>query len=111
MIRYRKLSDAQAANTAEAALCRRFSPQTRVSSLQRIGERRRRNLIFRAIATLDDEPRGIIIKATRALDYDASAPDAFEKSGLVKEWIARERYRDPLRLGDQSHSRPDLACR
>jgi hypothetical protein len=30
----------------------------------------------------------IIIKATRAADYDAAAADAYERFGLVKEWAA-----------------------
>ncbi len=90
MTRYRELSDTQVATIAESALNRKFSQQARVSAVQRISEQERRNLILRAIATVDGEPHAIIIKADRALDYDASAPDAFGKSGLVKEWIARE---------------------
>lgn len=90
MARYRELSDTQAANIAEAALSRRFSHQVGLSAVQRISEEGRRNLILRAIAKVDGEPRAIMIKADRALDYDASAPDAFEKFGLVKEWVTRE---------------------
>jgi|SRR5579872_5131453 len=95
MTRYRELSDTQTANIAEAALCHRFAQQVQVSGVRRISEENRRNLILRTIATLDGESRGIIIKADRALDYDASAPDAFEKFGLVKEW----RWRSPQSRG------------
>src|SRR5882672_6111400 len=32
--------------------------------------------------------QSVIVKATRAADHDPAALDAFEKSGLVKEWTA-----------------------
>jgi hypothetical protein len=49
----------------------------------------RRNLILRVGAVPQHgNPRSIIIKATRAADYDSSKPDIFENSGLAKEWTA-----------------------
>jgi hypothetical protein len=60
-----------------------------IEQVSNLGGEQRRNLILRASAVgPDGASRSIIIKATRATDYDPSAADAFETSGLIREWSA-----------------------
>jgi len=55
----------------------------RLDGITPLSKDERRNLILRA-----DTSRGpVIVKATRAKDYDAGSIEAFER-GLVKEWVA-----------------------
>jgi Phosphotransferase enzyme family len=82
----RDLDQAEVVAAAEAALRLRGAP-VRIRDIQALGNAERRNLILRGIAQ-NGEDRAIIIKATRAGDYDPAAADAFDESGLVKEWVA-----------------------
>jgi len=89
MTDFRPFTHEDAAAVASAALSRAFGGHVRTEAVRIIGEETRRNLILRARAVQDGrEPRSIIIKATRAASYDAGASNAYETSGLVKEWAA-----------------------
>jgi aminoglycoside phosphotransferase (APT) family kinase protein len=81
------LDDAVA--VAAAALSHAAAEAVRIDSVLSLGKDQRRNLILRARAVRGEtKPRSIIIKATRAADYDAGAVNAYEASGFVKEWAA-----------------------
>lgn len=81
------LDDAVA--VASAALSHAADEAVRIDSVLSLGKDARRNLVLRALAVQDGtKPRPIIIKATRAADYDAGAVNAYEASGFVKEWAA-----------------------
>ena len=74
---------------ASAALSHAAHDAVRIDSVISLGDDARRNLILRAQAVRGGtKPRPIIIKATRAADYDAGAVNAYEVSGFVKEWAA-----------------------
>ena len=94
------LEDAVA--VASATLSHTTGEPVRIDSALSLGEDSRRNLVLRARAVQGGtKPRSIIIKATRAADYDARAVDAYEESGFVKEWaatsyLARQASRHPF---------------
>ncbi len=76
--------------------------KVQVIARENLGEERRRNLILRATVTGEGgTDRAIIIKATRAGSYDASAVDVFEAQGFAREWTA-------LRLLDGAGRAPCL---
>jgi len=81
------LDDAVA--VASAALSHAADEGVRIDSVLSLGKDARRNLVLRAQAVQGGtKSRSIIIKATRAADYDADAVNAYEASGFVKEWAA-----------------------
>jgi hypothetical protein len=89
MTQFRPFTAADAAQTAAAALSRSTREPVVIENVSDIGGEERRNLILRASATTTDGVRrSIIIKATRAADYDPTAEHAFQRHGLVKEWAA-----------------------
>lgn len=89
MTRYRSFTANDAAQAAAAALSRRAGEAVSIDQVSDLGGEERRNLILRATATTPGGiPRSVIIKATRAADYDPAAEDAYRTSGLAKEWAA-----------------------
>jgi hypothetical protein len=77
------------AECAAAALSRSWQTSVLLADVTALSDKKRRNLILRATALRDGgPPRSVIVKATRAADFDATAANAFEESGLVKEWTA-----------------------
>jgi hypothetical protein len=77
------------AERAAAALSRSWRAPVSLLDVTPLSDEKRRNVILRATATgVGRPPRSVIVKAQRAADFDAIAPDAFEDSGLVKEWAA-----------------------
>ncbi len=77
------------AEGAAAALSRAWQASVSLVDVTALSNEKRRNLILRATALRDGAPpRSIIVKATRAADFDPLATNAFEESGLVKEWAA-----------------------
>jgi len=94
--------------SATTALTRRTEAAISLIDVVALSDDQRRNLILRATALSNDAPpRSVIIKATRAKDYDATSVDSFERSGLVKEWVATTFLTD--HVGDKSHSAAFLA--
>jgi hypothetical protein len=89
MTGYRAFTASDAVTAAQAALSRRAGNPVAIEHSSALSGDERRNLIVRAFAThADGESQPIIIKATRAATHDPAAADAFETSGLVKEWAA-----------------------
>lgn len=81
------LDDAVA--TASAALSLAAGKAVRIDSVVSLGDDARRNFVLRAQAVkAGAKRRPVIIKATRAGDYDADAVTAYQASGFVKEWAA-----------------------
>lgn len=89
MTDFRPFTVDDAIAVASAALSQAADEAIRIDKVLSLGQGSRRNLILRARAVRGEtEPRSIIIKATRAADYDADAVNAYETSGFVKEWAA-----------------------
>ena len=87
MAGFRPFTTQDAVSTASFALSRAFGTAVTVDAAERLGTDTRRNLIVRA-RVAGEGARPIIIKATRAVSYDAGAADAYQASGFVKEWAA-----------------------
>ena len=78
---------AATAATATAAVARRFGAGVVLREIEKIGEGR--STVWRARAVLPDGTTyRVIVKATAAADFDATAADAFQKFGAVREWSA-----------------------
>src|SRR5262245_24441862 len=100
-------------SAAQSALSATTGNATIIRDPQVLSNEDRRNLIVRADADLGDGRRqSVIIKATRSSDYDPKAEDAFETSGLIKEWVATAlltarspsfQHGSPLLAGSVSH--------
>jgi aminoglycoside phosphotransferase (APT) family kinase protein len=89
MVDFGRLTLDDAVAVASAALSQASGELVKIESVRSLGDDSRRNLILRAHAVQGRAtPRSIIIKATRAPDYDADAVNAYQVSGLVKEWAA-----------------------
>jgi thiamine kinase-like enzyme len=89
MSEYRQFTVEDATAAARQALSRAAGYPIAVEQVSNLGSEQRRNLILRASAVKPDgASRSVIIKATRARGYDPSAADAFETSGLIREWAA-----------------------
>jgi phosphotransferase family enzyme len=87
--KYRSFTVDDAVKAAKAALSWSVGKKVAIGSVRELSGDQRRNLILRALAVGDNgSAKPIIIKATRAADYDAAAVDAYERFGLVKEWAA-----------------------
>jgi aminoglycoside/choline kinase family phosphotransferase len=86
---FRVFSADDAVAAASAALSRAWGEAVGIEAVLSFGDDDRRNLVLRAQAVQGAAaPRPIIIKATRAADHDASAANAYQVSGFVKEWVA-----------------------
>jgi hypothetical protein len=74
---------------AAAALCKVWGRAIRLNEVQPLSTPGRRNFIARALA-IDDRgnARPIVVKTTRARDYDPAAEKVIENSGLAREWVA-----------------------
>jgi hypothetical protein len=89
MTSYRAFTVDDAQRIAADALTQARGETVSLVLLSNLGDQERRNLVFRAAATAaDGSTQGVFVKATRAADYDASAPAAFATFGFVKEWAA-----------------------
>lgn len=86
---FRSFTADDAVRVAAAALSRQAGGTFVIDDVRDLGGDQRRNLVLRASA-IDacGFARSIVIKATRAADYDPSAANAYQTSGLVKEWAA-----------------------
>jgi len=82
----RDLDPAEIARAAEAALSRATGEAVAIGDVETLSGQERRNLILRG--RLSGAGRAVIVKATRAGDYDAAAANAFDAFGLVREWAA-----------------------
>ncbi len=82
----RDLDPAQVVRAVEAALSRAAGEAVAIRDVKTLSGQERRNLILRG--RWPGPGRSVIVKATRAGDYDATAANAFEAFGLVKEWAA-----------------------
>ena len=86
---FRPFNETDALAAAQDALSAVEGRSMRLSRTERIGDEQRRNLILRAIATDDfGATRPVIVKATRARDYDPAAEAVYEQSGFAKELAA-----------------------
>jgi hypothetical protein len=73
---------------AAAALARASGRETSLEDVQPFTNAERRNMVARAIARDAAETRRIIIKATRAPDYDPAMERVLQVSGLAREYVA-----------------------
>lgn len=86
---FRPFTPDDAVTAARAALARAAGEPVSIAEIRDLGGEKRRNIVLRASAVWPDGSiRPVIVKATRASGYDPAASDAFETSGLVKEWAA-----------------------
>jgi hypothetical protein len=74
---------------AAAALSAALGQTIRFTELQPLGGPKRRNFIARTEA-IDERggARPVVIKASRAPGYDASAANLLERAGVAREWVA-----------------------
>jgi thiamine kinase-like enzyme len=85
----RAFSVEDSVRAAEVALTHSAGEPAAIRDVQSLSDEQRRNLILRASAIgRDGSAKPIIIKATRAANYDPAAEDAYERFGLAKEWAA-----------------------
>lgn len=76
-------------DAAAEALSRATGATCRLADAELLSNEQRRNVIVRARAASDGgASQSIIVKATRSYDYDPRSPSAFERSGLIREWVA-----------------------
>src|ERR1700739_4302587 len=86
---FRAFTVGDAVRAAEAALSRTAGGGVVLDAVRGFGGEPRRNPFPAASATgPGGGTRPVIIKATRAAGYDATAETAYQTSGLVKEWAA-----------------------
>ena len=89
MTDFRPFTLEDAVNGGSAALSRASGGPVSIDAVQSLGGEKRRNIVVRARAAPGGtEPQSIIIKATRAVSYDADSVNAYETSGFVREWAA-----------------------
>ena len=85
----RALDLVEVISAAQSALSAALGKPARIRDTQVLSEEDRRNLIVRACAEFSDgRTQSVIVKATRSPDYDPGAGNAFDTSGLIKEWVA-----------------------
>jgi hypothetical protein len=76
-------------SSAMQALSQATGAAVRLQDAEPLSDDDRRNLIIRARALHEGtRDRSVIVKATRAADYDPRTAAAFERSGLIREWVA-----------------------
>jgi hypothetical protein len=86
---FRNFTTDDAVSVAAACLSRAASMPVAVEDIGVLGEEQRRNHIIRAVArSSSGDRRNVVIKATRAADYDAASPDVVAKGGIAREWAA-----------------------
>jgi Phosphotransferase enzyme family len=86
---FRDFTTDDAAAHAAASLSRTAGELVAITDISVLGEERRRNHVIRAVAQArSGNCQGIVIKATRAADHDASSEDAATKGGIGREWAA-----------------------
>ena len=74
---------------AAAALSQASGRPIKIDQVQPLSRPDRRNLIVRCVAVDEDgKARPVIVKATRSRDYDPTADNSLQASGLVREWVA-----------------------
>ncbi len=106
---FRPLSEEDALAAAQDALSAAERRCIRLSRTERIGDEQRRNLILRASVADGRRPaRSVIVKATRARSYDATAEDVYATSGFAKELAALSLLR--VRAGMAALAPPLLAA-
>jgi hypothetical protein len=85
----RTLDLAEVMSATESALSSASGIPVKVQDAEVLSDEHRRNLIVRAKAKYGDgRMRSIIVKATRSANYDPSAEDGLQTSGIIREWVA-----------------------
>ncbi|HLB97853.1 MAG TPA: phosphotransferase [Acetobacteraceae bacterium] len=86
---FRDFTTDDAVRVAAASLSHIAGEPIAIDEVNSLGEEQRRNHIIRAIARgASGDPQHIIIKATRAADYDATSEDVVANGGIACEWAA-----------------------
>ncbi len=86
---FRDFTTNDAVRVAAASLARAAGEPIAIEDISPLGEEQRRNHIIRAVARgAAGDPQHIVIKATRAADYDATAEDVVANGGIACEWAA-----------------------
>ena len=86
---FRDFTTDDAVRVAAAALSRAAAEPVAIEDITPLGEEQRRNHIIRAVACGASGGRQpIVIKATRAADYDATSEDIVARGGIASEWAA-----------------------
>jgi thiamine kinase-like enzyme len=85
----RDLDHKEVVSAAEVALAAAMGGTVPIRDAQALSDEQRRNLILRGNAVgPGGQSRPIIVKITRLSSYDPGAENAFDNSGLLKEWVA-----------------------
>jgi hypothetical protein len=86
---FRDFTTDDAVRVAAASLSRAAGEPIAIEDINVLGDDQRRNHIIRAVARrASGDRQGIVIKATRAADYDATSEDVVAKGGIACEWAA-----------------------
>jgi hypothetical protein len=86
---FRDFTTDDAVRVAAASLSRAAGQPIAIEDISPLGEQQRRNHIIRAVARgASGDRQGIVIKATRAADYDATSEDVVARGGIACEWAA-----------------------
>jgi len=107
---FRDFTTNDAVACAAASLSRAAGEPVTISDISVLGDERRRNHVIRAVAQAGSGNRqGIVIKATRAADYNASSEDTVAKGGIGREWAAAS-VLDPESAGTARFLAGDVAA-
>jgi hypothetical protein len=86
---FRDFTTDDAVSFAAASLSRAAGEPIAIEDLSILGGEQRRNHVVRAVTRgSSGDHQGVVIKATRAADYDAASEDAVAKGGIGREWAA-----------------------
>jgi hypothetical protein len=86
---FRDFTTDDAVSVAAACLSRAAGEPVALEDIAVLGEEQRRNYIIRAVARRGAGDRqGVVIKATRAANYDATSEDVAANGGIALEWAA-----------------------
>ena len=89
MSKLRHLDLEDVINRSGASLSREWGLGVRLDQVRLLSKPDRRNLVVRAVAHDENgASRQVIVKATRASDYEPASDEALQASGLVREWVA-----------------------
>ena len=86
---FRDFTTDDAVLVAADSLSRAAGEPIAIEDVSPLGDEQRRNHIIRAVARgASGDRQHIVIKATRAADYEATSEDVVAKGGIASEWAA-----------------------
>ncbi len=88
-VAFRDFTTNDAVACAAESLSRAAGAPVTIENISVLGDEQRRNHVIRAVArTRSGDRQAIVIKATRAANYDAASEDTVAKGGIAREWAA-----------------------